>query len=472
MYEEACGKFSKHLDFIMLDFVMLQAVLIIAYGLRHMGAWLYNDNVYKYYAVVLTLLHFLIAFFAQSYKNVLKRGYIKELRATIVHVSYVILLSVLFLFLGKVGREFSRIILVSVWAGGIGCVYLARCVLKCWLRKCMLASRETRCIALFTTKGEVEKIISQIKANPYRNYIISQIVLFDDPLDDQILGEIPVSLYEENHTINLLKTSIVDEVFISIPRDMELPSGVLEGCYQLGVTVHINLVPRAYEMGTKVVEEFAGYMVLTTGLKIAKPYQVFIKRSVDILGGIVGTLLTGILILILGPMIYIKDPGPIFFSQVRMGKNGRRFKIYKFRSMYMNAEERREELMSQNEMQGPMFKMEHDPRIIPGVGEKIRAWSLDEFPQFVNVLKGDMSLVGTRPPTVDEWEQYENHHCRRLAIKPGVTGMWQVSGRSDITNFEDVVELDTKYITEWTLGLDLKILFKTVLVVLGKCGSR
>lgn len=189
-----------------------------------------------------------------------------------------------------------------------------------------------------------------------------------------------------------------------------------------------------------------------------------------------------LLIITIGPMIYIKSPGPIFFSQVRIGKNGKRFKIYKFRSMYMDAEARKAELMSQNKMDGFMFKMDYDPRIIgsekkdkngnpKGIGNFIRKTSLDEFPQFWNVLKGDMSLVGTRPPTVDEWEKYELHHRSRMSTKPGITGMWQVSGRSDITDFEEVVRLDTEYIEHWTIGLDIKILIKTVLAVVKHEGS-
>ena len=199
----------------------------------------------------------------------------------------------------------------------------------------------------------------------------------------------------------------------------------------------------------------------------------------DICGGLVGCILTGIIFLFVAPAIYIKSPGPIFFSQYRVGKNGRKFKIYKFRSMYMDAEERKKELMKQNRVSdGLMFKMENDPRVIgsekgpgKGIGNFIRKTSLDEFPQFFIVLKGDMSLIGTRPPTVDEWEKYELHHRARLAIKPGLTGMWQVSGRSDITDFEEVVRLDKEYITNWNIGLDIKILFKTVMVVLRKDGS-
>ena len=157
--------------------------------------------------------------------------------------------------------------------------------------------------------------------------------------------------------------------------------------------------------------------------------------------------------------------------------------MYKFRSMYMDAEERKTELMKENRVKdGMMFKLDFDPRIIgakklpdgtikKGIGNYIRDWSLDEFPQFWNVLNGTMSLVGTRPPTEDEWNKYELHHRARLAFKPGITGMWQVSGRSNITDFEEVVKLDRKYIQNWSMGLDFRIMLQTVKVVLGKEGS-
>ena len=203
----------------------------------------------------------------------------------------------------------------------------------------------------------------------------------------------------------------------------------------------------------------------------------------DIVGGLIGSILTLMLTVIIGPMIFIKSPGPIFFTQTRVGKNGKQFKMYKFRSMYPDAEARKAELMAENRVDGGlMFKLDYDPRIIgckkrpdgtvkKGIGNFIRDYSLDEFPQFFNVLKGDLSLVGTRPPTVDEWEKYDLHHRARLAIKPGITGMWQVSGRSKITDFEQVVELDRQYIQQWSMGLDFRILLKTVKVVLGRDGS-
>ena len=175
----------------------------------------------------------------------------------------------------------------------------------------------------------------------------------------------------------------------------------------------------------------------------------------------------------LGAAIAIKldSPGPVLFSQTRVGMNGRQFKMYKFRTMYVDAEARKQALMAQNEMSdGRMFKLKNDPRITP-VGRFLRNTSIDELPQLFNVLINDMSLVGTRPPTVDEVEQYERDHWRRISIKPGITGMWQISGRSSITNFEEVVQLDVSYIDGWNILRDLRIIFQTVGCVLKKQGA-
>ena len=232
-----------------------------------------------------------------------------------------------------------------------------------------------------------------------------------------------------------------------------------------------------------MVERIGPYTVATTSMNYASVSQLILKRAVDIVGGFLGCLMTGILFLFVAPAIYISSPGPIFFSQERVGKNGKKFKMYKFRSMYMDAEARKAELMKQNKLgDGKMFKMDFDPRVIgnrvlpdgthkTGIGEFIRKTSIDEFPQFFNVLKGDMSIVGTRPPLPGEVSLYELHHRARLAIKPGITGLWQVSGRSDITDFEEVVDLDKQYINSWNIEMDIKILLKTVLVVFKRDGS-
>ena len=224
-------------------------------------------------------------------------------------------------------------------------------------------------------------------------------------------------------------------------------------------------------------------MVLTSTVNYATPGQLLIKRCFDILAGLIGSLAALLIIGIVSPIIKKRSPGPVLFTQERIGKNGKPFKMYKIRSMHVNADAQKQELMDQNRVKdGMMFKLDFDPRIIgneilsdgshkTGIGEFIRKTSLDEFPQFFCVLKGDMSTIGTRPPTRDEYDRYEYHHRKRVAIKPGITGLWQVSGRSEITDFEEVVRLDTEYITNWSLGLDLKILVKTFVVWLSGKGA-
>lgn len=289
---------------------------------------------------------------------------------------------------------------------------------------------------------------------------------------------------DEDDLVEYVCREWVDEVFINIPESEPYPAELLDKFIEMGVVVHMKLAKSQNLLGKKqFVEHLGTYTVLTTSINSVSRRQIILKRMMDIAGGLAGCIITGILCIFVGPAIYIQSPGPIFFKQTRVGKNGKMFQMYKFRSMYMDAEERKAELMKENRVQdGMMFKLDFDPRIIgskklpdgtikKGVGNFIRDWSLDEFPQFLNVLKGDMSLVGTRPPTVDEWDKYELHHRARLATKPGLTGMWQVSGRSNITDFEEVVKLDKQYISEWTMGLDIKILLKTVQVVFKKEGS-
>ena len=199
--------------------------------------------------------------------------------------------------------------------------------------------------------------------------------------------------------------------------------------------------------------------------------ELRLKRYFDILLSMILLVILSPIMLVISIAIKLDSPGPVLFSQIRIGRNGRRFKIYKFRSMYIDAEERKKELQSQNEVKGLMFKMENDPRITK-VGKFIRKTSIDELPQFYNVVKGDMSLVGTRPPTEDEFEKYNQYYRRRISMTPGLTGMWQVSGRSEIENFDDVVKYDLQYIDNWSLWLDIKILFKTIWVVFAGKGSK
>jgi anti-anti-sigma factor len=193
----------------------------------------------------------------------------------------------------------------------------------------------------------------------------------------------------------------------------------------------------------------------------------WMKRFIDIIGAIVGLVITGILFIPIAIVIQIDDPGPILFAQTRCGWMGKRFQIWKFRSMYIDAEARKAELEKQNQVQGAFFKIDNDPRVTR-IGRFLRRTSLDELPQFWNVLKGEMSLVGTRPPTPGEVERYEVPEWQRLDVKPGMTGEWQVNGRSTVRKFEDVIRLDLQYQKNWSLIYDLKLIFKTVTILFDK----
>jgi exopolysaccharide biosynthesis polyprenyl glycosylphosphotransferase len=196
--------------------------------------------------------------------------------------------------------------------------------------------------------------------------------------------------------------------------------------------------------------------------------QLFMKRTLDICGALVGLVLTCIASLIIIPAIKLDSPGPVLFKQVRMGRNGRTFTLYKFRSMCMDAEHLKAKLISQNQMKdNMMFKIKNDPRITK-IGSFLRRSSIDELPQFINVLKGEMSLVGTRPPTMDEVSRYSHNQHRRISIKPGITGIWQISGRSDITDFDEVVRLDTLYIDNWSVWKDISIILRTIWMIFSK----
>nr|MCR5293473.1 exopolysaccharide biosynthesis polyprenyl glycosylphosphotransferase [Eubacterium sp.] len=298
-------------------------------------------------------------------------------------------------------------------------------------------------------------------------HIIAALLLDEDKDPGDSSSELDI-IYKDN-MLEFFRQNAVDDVFIRAKKKEvgELANEFLS----MGVTIHFNINSVVDDLPNPRFTNVGEHSFVSAKIDRITIGQRIIKRAIDILAGIVGIIITGILFLILGPIIKIQAPGPVFFSQTRVGRNGRRFKIYKFRSMYTDAEERKKELMAQNQMQGFMFKMENDPRIFPA-GNFIRKTSLDEFPQFINIFLGDMSLVGTRPPTEDEYDQYNMHHLSRLAMKPGLTGMWQVSGRSDITDFEEVVRLDNEYIRNFSLTLDVKIILKTFAVVFKHSGAK
>ena len=281
---------------------------------------------------------------------------------------------------------------------------------------------------LVTTEAQAYEALANVQIRNYETYRIVGFVITDKDLVGASIGGIPVVATMDG--VATLDRVLVDEIFLAPPQYAPYPADFVDRLILTGVTVHQNLVVGGSRRGRKqIIEKVGNYLVLTTSMNFSTTVQAFLKRSMDIVGGLVGCLLTGIIFVFVAPMIYHASPGPIFFVQERVGRNGKRFKMYKFRSMYLDAEERKKNLLDQNQVEdGMMFKMDFDPRVIgneilpdgqkkTGIGDFIRRRSLDEFPQFFNVLKGDMSLVGTRPPTMDEWEKYEFHH--RAVLRSG-----------------------------------------------------
>ena len=472
MYKKENNSWLKHIDFVILDILCLQLAFILAYEIRVAKGIPYLNPLYENMAFVLVIFQLLVSFFGESFIGVLRRGFLIEMKCMIEHEICVMLLAVLYLFMSQQGVMYSRGAFTIMCTLYFFIAYAARIGWKKVIRSRKFAEGEKRSILIITTDAEAANVVKALRGDSYGTYHLAGVALLDKNKTGSMIQRVPVVAGADDVTAYIHK-NWVDEVFFALPEHVDIPKKIMKDCNRMGVVTHVQLAA-LNELGkNQVVEEIAGYMVLSSSINIVSSWQLLVKRLMDIAGGLVGCIFTGIIYIFIAPIMKVKSPGPVFFSQVRMGKNGKPFKIYKFRSMYMDAEERKKELMEKNNIKdGLMFKMDDDPRIIKGIGHFIRKTSLDEFPQFWNILKGDMSLVGTRPPTMDEWDKYELHHRRRLAIKPGLTGMWQVSGRSEITDFEEVVELDTKYIEQWSIGLDIKILFKTVTVVFTGSGAK
>ena len=467
MYSKAQSSWGKHLDFIVIDLLCLQISYTLSYVIWSGLSLPYAVPIYLRIALLLSLLDICIVFFTESYSGILRRGYLKECKA-VIRFNTILLASIVFyMFIIKKSGAYSRLVIFTFAGVNSVIMYSAHVAIKRLHRLKIETNKNYEYLLLVTKKSLVQASTEKLLCNEFGNQKLKGIVIIDENMTGSEVMGIPVvaSYYT---MMEYARTNVVDQVLIHV-RDPRIED-VANQFIAMGITVHINIDRISSNFPNTVLEKVNGYTVITTSINIVTVRQLFIKRAADICGGLAMLLATGAAFIIFAPIIYIQSPGPIFFSHYRVGTNGRQFRIYKFRSMYMDAEAGKKKLMGQNKMTGLMFKMDNDPRVTP-IGRFLRKTSIDELPQSLNILRGDMSLVGTRPPTVDEYEQYQFHHKSRLAAKPGLTGMWQVSGRSDITDFEEVVKLDNEYIKNWTLGLDLKIMFKTVGVVLGRVGS-
>ena len=479
MYRKKSRGWYKHKDFILIDLICLFLSLIFACLIRNGSVQnLFRLEIYHNMMIFVIVGDLFLIIMFESYKGVLRRDRYQELRSVIRQMILLELTSGLYLFTVSDGHSFSRTVLYLM---GVLYVFLSYGTRIAWKKHLIhkMAEGGEHSLYIVTNYDYASKIIQNVKEYNYNRYNINGLIIVDKDAVGREISGIPV-VADLKNAASYICQQWVDEVFVNVDEPYSYPDELIQELLEMGMVVHVNLAKVKSAPGQKqFVETVGGYTVLTTTMNYATDRQAFAKRALDILGGLVGCFLTGIIFIFVAPAIYISSPGPVFFSQTRIGQNGKPFKMYKFRSMYMDAEERKKELMEQNKMDGLMFKMDADPRIIgsgkdgtkKGLGHFLRATSIDEFPNFYSILKGDMSLVGTRPPTMDEYEQYEAHHKSRLATKPGLTGMWQISGRSDMTDFEEIVKLDNEYIMNWSFGLDIKIILKTFLVVIARKGS-
>ncbi len=397
----------------------------------------------------------------------------------VLSIKYNLILIATAIFLGftiKNDMFTSRLVMGYFFVMNSCFIWAVHVFIRNWERLFHLNIRRKTSLLIVTTADKLDQVLFRFQHSKEVRWDIAGVVLLDETeLPDGAEYTVPIISSREEDYLEFATQHVVDEVFIHVneiqKRESYLKNMILE-LEKMGVVVSLSLdLFNLDSYGTKQIYNLEQYHVVAFSSRLFDYRMVIVKRLIDIVGALVGLAITLVIGLVLAPFLLLESKGPLIFCQNRVGVNGRIFKFYKFRSMYADAEERKKELMAQNEVKGLMFKMEHDPRITK-VGAFIRKTSIDELPQFWNVLKGDMSLVGTRPPTVDEYEQYNSQQKRRISFRPGITGLWQISGRSDIKDFDEVVRMDLEYIDNWSLRLDLKIILKTIVLVFRGNGAR
>ena len=414
--------------------------------------------------VMIVILAFFVAFtFCTRGQSFIQRGWFEEFRMVVGSNAIMASIIAIYELLKRNGQLFPRGVYVLTIFLNIVIVYIIRVIAKKVCRWYFGNSDNVTKIFIITSKKRLERLEEVLKKNEVSQ--VSGISVIDEDMKGQNIAEIPI-VANMHDVMSYIKNEIVDEVYIDLGHSFSQKiSPLVMQLEDMGVVVHIKLdVMENYKDYDTSYGQLWNIPVITFANRFYDWRMLAVKRCMDIVGSLVGIAIMMVAMIFVVPAIKIESKGPVFFKQKRVGKNGRCFYVYKFRSMYVDAEERKKDLMSQNEMQGLMFKMKDDPRITK-VGKFIRKTSIDELPQFINVFKGDMSLVGTRPPTVNEFQQYDGHHKRRLSMKPGITGMWQAYGRSTVTDFEEIVKMDLDYIDHWSIALDIKILCRTVIAV-------
>jgi exopolysaccharide biosynthesis polyprenyl glycosylphosphotransferase len=456
---------------VLLDAVTLLTAFFIAHGVvQHVYHRLQDINEYTWALLIILPTWLLLLSYAGIYGSMRTRRF-GEIFGQLfkVHIGGSLVITSLIYLLDPKG--FSRMLVGAFILISLVLMTTVKGAVKHILIYFRRKGYNTRNV-LIVGNGEKARYFARlVKDHANWGLVITGIIPFcDDDRDAPADGCLKMGTIDSLN--DFCKKKMVDEVVFSLTTEqMPLIDDHITALQEMGITVRMVIdlfdIPTARKEITLFNDELP---MLTFYGKAFGAEQLFLKRCLDIAGSLTGLVITALLLPFIALAIRLESKGPPFFGQIRVGENGRIFKCWKFRSMFVDAEARKQDLMAHNEMQGAMFKIKDDPRVTI-VGKFIRKTSIDELPQFWNVLKGEMSLVGTRPPTPDEVATYENWHRKRICIKPGITGLWQVSGRNRIDDFDEVVRLDIRYIEEWSLWLDIKLLAKTVWVVIARRGA-
>ncbi len=475
MYDVEIKGWWKHWDFLLLDIICSEVSFFLAsLFILQLKNYSFHD-IYRNEAILIIFGLILQVVFFSPYKGILRRSTAKEVAMVARSTGYQMVINLGFLFFLHIIHDMSRKVFVLTWILYMVLACIGRYCLKRYLLHRVAGIKDAKAFVIITDPAHLSDVVEELSGDLFRNLFIEGAFL--DGVDKASgKEEVPVLGNAEDACEYILQ-NWVDEVFLYLPENLSLQRKLVSRLREMGVPVHsvaVRLDEFHKNSSDQHVDMFGRYVVLTYAIRVVSFGEKLVKRILDVIVGIVGCIVTGILFVIIGPMIRLASPGPVIFSQIRIGRNGKPFRMYKFRSMVNGAENQKEDLEKSNEVpDGMTFKITDDPRIISsgkkgrkgqpkGIGFFIRRTSIDEFPQFFNVLKGDMSIVGTRPPLPEEWEKYQFHHRARMGTRPGITGLWQISGRNDIVDFEEIVRLDAKYMRTWSLGLDLKIIALTI----------
>lgn len=343
MYRKISSSWFKHWDFILLDLIVLQVIYVVSIMCRNGFVNPYGQDIYRQEAIILCLADICTVFFTEEYSGIMRRGYFQEFKAALKHVLIVYLMMISYLFLMKRGEDFSRISLVIFVIFGFAGLYLERLLWKIYLLKHKKVFYAKRAILILTTRDRAERVVQTVLKNTYNELEVRGVILADDDslVGTNIAGVSVVCKVTEipDH----IQTRWVDSMLINVREGTVLPRNLELTCISMGLTVHRKLARVGENARNQQLDSFGGYVVLSTNIRMATSRQLILKRLMDICGAVVGLIFTAILGIFIAPAIYIASPGPVLFSQVRVGRNGRKFKIYKFRSMYMDAEKRKKE---------------------------------------------------------------------------------------------------------------------------------